>query len=301
MNSLKTITSATLIVLCIGLSSFAFGETAGVSPEKPWDDAVYYVESPDILTVTFSKSIQCFAGKNEILHENMSVRLITLDVDHHLVSHDFPIGPGGVIDLRELVQKKTARIVIGDLTLGEAEELIQPYFPDSQRVILSIVSNLNQNGNHLVSPDGYVLLDQKRVYVNGLTVKEIAEAIELAFPACEKGSVSVSIYAYNSKEYYVIIPGTGAQVGPEGVPETVFSFPCTGSETILKAIANVNGLTPSFSSSFSSKRIWIARPVGNANAPLILPVDWNAVVNGVAAANHRILPNDRIFIDLSTK
>jgi len=125
--------------------------------------------------------------------------------------------------------------------------------------------------------------------VNGLTVKEITEAIEQAFPKCEKGSISVSIFAYNSKEYYVILQGAG--------PDQVYSFPCTSKSTVLEAIANVNGLQ-----SFSTGRMWIVRPIANADKPLILPVDWNAIATyGAPQTNHRILPGDRVFVEAATQ
>ena len=290
MSLLKTFLFATGVLLASGV--FALEEAR----EKPWDDAEYYVESPDILTVEFAKPIQRFADKDEVLREKMSVNLLAFDVSGNIIcSREFPIGPGGVIDLRELLNKKTARFVVGDLTISEAEELLQSQFPASQRVILPAITDLNrQSGNHLVEPDGYVTLgdenNQTRVYVNGLTVKEITEAIELAYSkgnsACEKGSVSVSVFAYNSKEYYVILQGAE--------PDQVYSFPCTEKENVLKAIANVNGLQQ-----FSTRRIWIARPgVGNTDKPLMIPVDWKAVVvHGAPQMNHRIFPGDRVYVE----
>jgi len=240
--------------------------------DKPWDDAEYFVESPDILTVSFAKPVRFFFGKSEILRENMSIHLVVMDVDATVTSHVLPIGPGGVVDLRELLYRKTARIVIGDLTLGEAEELIQSYFPDSKRVILAIVSDVGrQNANHLVEPDGFISLDQKRIYANGMTVKEIAEAIEQAFPACQQGSVSVSVFSYNSKEYYVIRKGAAEQ------GDAVWSFPCTEKSTVREALEAVQKdieLPP------EKDRIWIARPVGNSDKPLMLPIDPHAVFSG---------------------
>ena len=291
MNSLKL---NVVLAVCAGLGMVSGKFTVGETAEKPWDDAVYYVESPDVLTVGFTKPIRYFASKNEVLREKMSVHLIAFDVSGNIVcSQDFPIGPGGVVDLRELLGKKKARFVVEDLTISEAEELLQSQFPESQRVILSIIIDLNRTtGNHLVEPDGYVTLGDEngytRVYVSGLTVREITEAIESALPQCKKGSVSVSVYAYNSKEYYVIFREEG--------PAQVYSFPCTGNETVLKAIANVNGL---LQQPFSPKHVWITRPMAaTPNQPQILLVDWLAVsAYGDPQTNHRILPGDRLFID----
>ncbi|MDR2704430.1 MAG: hypothetical protein LBC02_01500, partial [Planctomycetaceae bacterium] len=92
-------------------------------------------------------------------------------------------------------------------------------------------------------------------------------------------------YSYNSKEYYVIFQS--AAMG-----EQVFTFPYTGNETVLKAIANTNGLAPN-----SSKRIWVARPVGNTHKPVILPVDWVAVTAyAMPQTNYQLLPGDRVFV-----
>ena len=146
----------------------------------------------------------------------------------------------------------------------------------------------NIDGNKLVEPDGYITLGSYgRVYVNGLTIEETRDAIELHLSQqLEHPIVAVEMYAYNSKEYYVILQGAG--------PDMVYSFPYTGNETVLKAISQVNGLQP-----FSSKRMWIARPIGNTNKPLVLPVDWVAVTAyGAPQTNYQIIPGDRIFVQV---
>ena len=276
------------VVVPVQVIEKSYSNAAYPTAEKPWDDAVYYVESPDILTVEFARPIRYFANRDEVLREKMSVHLIAFDVSSTIVcSRDFPIGPGGVIDLRELLDRKTARYVVGDLTISEAEELLQSQFPATQRVILSIVVDLvRYSGNKLVEPDGYITLGDEngttRVYVHGLTIKEINEAVEKAFPKCEKGSISVSIFAYNSKEYYVIDhwPNRADQV---------YTFPCTGKETIRSAFESFQGLAL-----LEGRHLWIARPVGDR--PLMIPVDLQAVLGGYQEANHRIYPGDRIFI-----
>ena len=60
--------------------------------------------------------------------------------------------------------------------------------------------------------------------------------------------MAVDIYAYNSKFYYVITDGAG-------LGDAVVKFPITGNDTVLDALAEVNGMQE-----VSSKRIWIARP-----------------------------------------
>ena len=47
--------------------------------------------------------------------------------------------------------------------------------------------------------------------------------------------MSVDVLAYNSKVYYVIMDGGG-------YGQQIVRLPCTGNETVLDAIAQVNGL-----------------------------------------------------------
>jgi hypothetical protein len=98
--------------------------------------------------------------------------------------------------------------------------------------------------------------------------------------------VSVDVYSYNSKVYYVITEGAG-----QG--DNVAKFPVTGNETVLDAIAQINGL-----SKLSSKEIWIARPAPSGiGCDQVLPVDIDAIMRGGATAtNYQLLPGDRLFI-----
>jgi polysaccharide export outer membrane protein len=78
-----------------------------------------------------------------------------------------------------------------------------------------------------------------------------------------------------------------------GYGQQITRLPCTGNETVLDAIAQVNGL-----SQVSSKRVWIARPNPDvAGRPEILCVNWPAITAaGVATTNYQILPYDRIYV-----
>ena len=72
--------------------------------------------------------------------------------------------------------------------------------------------------------------------------------------------------------------------------DNVRRLPVTGNETVLDAIAKVNGL-----SQLSSKKIWIARPAPDQfGCQQILPVDWDAITQGgQTATNYQVLPGDR--------
>jgi hypothetical protein len=94
------------------------------------------------------------------------------------------------------------------------------------------------------------------------------------------------VFSYNSKVYYVITEGAGNG-------DNVVRLPVTGNETVLDAIAQINGL-----SRVSSKEIWIARPApSGVGCDQVLPVDIEAVMKGGSTAtNYQILPGDRVFI-----
>ena len=102
--------------------------------------------------------------------------------------------------------------------------------------------------------------------------------------------VSVDVLAYNSKVYYVITDGGGAG-------EQVIRLPSTGNETVLDAVANIQGL-PTVA---SKGAIWIARPSPMIGGPdQILKVDWNAIAQGAQTqTNFQMLPGDRLYVKAS--
>jgi polysaccharide export outer membrane protein len=165
-------------------------------------------------------------------------------------------------------------------------------------------------GQHLVRPDGTVGLG---IYgpapVAGRTIlqarEEIANAIfskmakepyknekgEVIVPPTLKDvldGLSVDVLAYNSSVYYIITDGAG-------LGQQVYRFPVTGHETVLDAIANINGL-PAVA---SPKRIWVARRnMGMPTPDSILPVDWHGITKaGTMATNWQVMPGDRIYVN----
>jgi polysaccharide export outer membrane protein len=141
-------------------------------------------------------------------------------------------------------------------------------------------------GEHQVSPDGTISLGiYGRVQVAGMTVDEARYAIEEKMSEFfEAPEISVDIFGYNSKVFYVITEGPG-----DGVQR----LPITGNETVLDAIATLGGI-----GSTSSKRIWISRPAPHGvGCDQVLPVDWNAITKGAnTCTNYQMLPGDRLFI-----
>ena len=256
---------------------------------------VYYLEPPDIITV---EAIQLVPKAPYILRV---FDVISLDVigtpDEEPIMGNFAIEPGGIIQLGGAY----GSVKIDGVSLEEAERLIRRHLvqtPENrmgrlgESTVVSArlrqMSEIQQIADqHLIGADGYITLGSYgRVYVNGLSIEECREAIEFHLSkALEHPQVAVDVYAYNSKEYYVIFQSAAMN-------ELVVAFPYTGNETVLKAIANMNGLAPN-----CSKRIWVARPVGNSHKPVVLPVDWVAITAyGAPQTNYQLLPGDRVFV-----
>jgi polysaccharide biosynthesis/export protein len=75
--------------------------------------------------------------------------------------------------------------------------------------------------------------------------------------------------------------------------DTILSLPITGNETVLDAVAQLEGL-----SRLSSKTMWLARATpGSMGCAEILPVDWEEITRGgMTDTNYQVLPGDRIYI-----
>jgi protein involved in polysaccharide export with SLBB domain len=201
------------------------------------------------------------------------------------------VDPAGRVDLGPFYGGK---IQVRGLTEDEAAAAIRQklldYLKDPQiSVQLAQSASLQPiTGEHLVAPDGRVNLGTYGlVYVAGMTLEEAKAAIDVQLAkSIDSPDVSVSVFAYNSKVYYVVTEGAG-------LGDTVARFPITGNETVLDALTQVNGI-----SRVSSKRIWVARPMpGGAGCDAVLPVNWKEITAGAATAtNYQVLPGDRIFI-----
>ncbi|MGQ9575629.1 MAG: polysaccharide biosynthesis/export family protein [Thermoguttaceae bacterium] len=205
------------------------------------------------------------------------------------ISGIYAIEPGGLVKLGF----SYGAVKVGGLTVAEAERAITDHLLKSLKrpvvtvSLASIAAAQQIAGEHLVGPDGTVTLGTYgSVPVVGLTVAEAKAAIERHLAQfLEDPEVSVNVFAYNSKVYYVITQGAGLGDG-------VYRFPITGNETVLDAISQINGLQQ-----VSSKRIWIARPTDQPGVVQQLPVSWEAITaQGAAGTNYQILPGDRIFI-----
>ena len=148
------------------------------------------------------------------------------------------------------------------------------------------------DAQHMVGPDGTIKLGiYGSVVVAGLTRDEAEQRIrqfisERTGDKEDMFQVVVDVIAYNSKTYFVITDGAG-----NGEP--VQEFPITGNDTVLSAVARIQGLPPVA----SKHHVWVARRSPNGGPEQILPVDWiNMTQRGVAATNYQILPGDRVYV-----
>ncbi|MBN2025092.1 MAG: polysaccharide biosynthesis/export family protein [Pirellulales bacterium] len=202
----------------------------------------------------------------------------------------FEIQPGGTINLGGTY----GSLAVAGKTIEEVqlalEEHLQKHLkkPEVSVQLAGMAAQQQIAGEHLVAPDGTVTLGSYgSVSVVGMTVAEAKETIEEHLStSLEEPEISLDVFGYNSKVYYVITQGAGTGDG-------VFRFPVTGNETVLDAISQINGLEQ-----VSSKRLWIARAGRNCQGEIqVLPIDWNAITQyGGVETNYQILPGDRIYI-----
>jgi polysaccharide export outer membrane protein len=202
----------------------------------------------------------------------------------------YVVEPGGMLDLGPSYGK----VMVGGQSLEEAQDAVFRHLKrvlKEPQVSLTLAQAAGQqqiSGEHLVGPDGTINLGTYgSVFVTGLTLEEAKKKIEKHLDKfLDAPLVSVDVFSYNSKVYYVITEGAG-----QG--DNIARFPVTGNETVLDAIAQINGL-----SRLSSKDVWIARPApSGVGCDQILPVDIEAIMKGAATGtNYQVLPGDRVFI-----
>jgi polysaccharide export outer membrane protein len=247
----------------------------------------YTIEPPDILVVEairITPKAPYYLRTGDVISVNVLGTLPEAPI-----SGAFPIQPGGTINLG--FSYGTAKVT--KMTLEDAQKAIQAVLAEHVKEPVVTVSLIEMAGNqqiagqHLVGYDGTITLGSYgSVLVVGLTLGEAKAAIERHLSRdLEEPVVAVDVYAYNSKVYYVITAGAGTGDG-------VAKFPITGNDTVLDALANINGTTE-----VSSKKIWIARPVPESCELEILPVDWKGITALAATGtNYQLFPGDRVFV-----
>jgi polysaccharide biosynthesis/export protein len=247
----------------------------------------YRIEPPDILTIDV---VQNVVQSSYVLQVGDVVAIsVSGAFPDEPIADEFLIEAGGLV----VLGYGYGSVEIAGRTVQEATVLIEQHLRRQLRepqvsVALRSVAQLQRiSGEHLVAADGTISLGQYgQLSVVGLTLDEARYAIashlshDFANP-----QVSVSVYAFNSKVYYIVTQGGGMGDG-------LVRLPFTGNETVMDALSQINGL-----SYVSSSRMWIARPQRDGTGNQILPIDWEGITQRAEVrSNYQVLPGDRIFI-----
>jgi polysaccharide biosynthesis/export protein len=251
----------------------------------------YVIEPPDILQIDAIRLVPQGAYKIEAL-DTVLLRVTNTFPDEP-IDGPYQVEADGTIDIGLTYGGK---IRLADLTVDQARAALEQQLAKhikGHKVALAVGPSraIQQvRGQHLVRPDGTVGLGiYGSVSVMGLTIEEARTMIELHLSKTfQRPEVSVDVAAFNSKLYYVILDGAGSG-------QQVFRLPVTGNDTVLDAIAQVNGLLP-----VSNKReISLTRPSPLDEAgDQVFPVDWDGLTTrGRTATNYQLRPGDRVYIN----
>jgi polysaccharide export outer membrane protein len=253
----------------------------------------YRIETPDLLLINALRLLPLPDYKIE--PSDALLVVVTNAPPAAPIRDVYPVDPDGTINFGPNYNNE--RIPVAGLTPAEAKAAIVKYLRGQLKNEPEVTVTLSQaggvqdiRGEHIVGPDGTVRLGvYGSVRVCGMTLDEAKAAIEAHLGQfLYHPQISVDVVGYNSKVYYVVTDGGGSG-------EQVIRLPATGNETVLDAIANVNGLSPVS----STHHIWVARPAPTDCAPYqILPVDWYSVsTRGDPTTNYQLMPGDRVYVD----
>jgi polysaccharide export outer membrane protein len=291
------------IVLLMCLCTLASGCSSVLSPRKPLDprlvpiDAVptelnpvslspYVIEPPDIILIDAVKIVPKSPYKVDTF-DHLQI-IVTGTLIDQPISGNYQVEPEGTVNFGPAY----GRVKLSGLSIDEARDEVDRHLRTILReplVSLSLAQSAGVqqiSGEHLVGPDGTVNLGTYgSAYIAGMTLAEAKEAIEQHLSKyLDDPQVAIDVFAYNSKVYYIITEATGAG-------DQLIRVPITGNETVLDAIAQINGL-----SQISSRDIWIARP-SRGECDVILPVNWTDITRGASTAtNYQVMPGDRIYL-----
>ena len=250
---------------------------------------LYRIEPPDILTIQATRVIPRSPYRLRPLDS------LQLNVEGTLpeqpINGIFIVEPSGLITLGPGYGKA----MVGNLPLEEAAEMIESQLKRvlrSPQVSLSLAEAAGMqsiNGEHQVGPDGKINLGiYGMIPVTGMSIDEATRAINKHLERyLDHPSVSVDVFSFASKKYYVISAGAGNG-------DTIQSFPITGNETVLTALAQVQGI-----SQYANKKMWIARPTPNGECcEQQIPIKYDDIVRGGSATtNYQLFPGDRLYIE----
>ncbi len=290
-SSLGGIAATGDVAACQAMSSCGDGSIADDRPPAELAKMslpTYRIEPPDVLLINAIS----IAPPDPYFIQSLDVLQIVVAgaLAEQPIAGTYQVEPSGMVNLGP----SYGPVTLEGLTIEEASDAIRRHLANilqAAEVSVTLLQPSGQQqiaGEHLVGPDGTVNLGiYGAVYVAGMTVEQARHAIEQHLSNDFKDpKVSVDVFAYNSKVYYIITEGAG-------FGDQIVRAPVTGNETVLDAIANIGGV-----SRLSSTNIWISRPTPNCNGcEQILPVDWDAITRGGnACTNYQILPGDRVFL-----
>ena len=248
----------------------------------------YVIEPPDIVLINAIKIVPKSPHKLEVF--DVVLTRVTGTFPDEPIGEPYTVDPEGKIDLGP----SYGRVKVVGLTIDEAQEKVRRHLSQILQdpgVSMSLAFTAGAQaitGEHLVGPDGRVNLGTYgSVFITGMTIDEAREAIEKHLSQfLDDPRVAVDIFSYNSKTFTVITEGAG-------FGDNVIERPITGNDTVLRAIAQLGGI-----SQLSSNRIWIARPAPNGiGCEQILPVNWADISRGASTTtNYQLMPGDRLFI-----
>jgi polysaccharide export outer membrane protein len=249
----------------------------------------YVIEPPDILYIDAIRIVPRPPYRIEAL--DILLIQVAETLPNQPIAGPFSVAPDGTVNLGY----SYGSVRVAGLTLEQAAAVIRNQLsrvlrdPQVAVALAQFRGVQNTRGEHLVGQDGTVTLGTYGcVPVTGLTLHQAKLAIERHLSQfLLNPEISLSVAAYNSKVYYVIIDGAG-------FGQQVFRFPITGNETVLDAISQINGLPPVA----STKKMWLARPAPAGHGCYqMLPIDWHAVVQAAdPATNYQLFPGDRIYV-----
>jgi len=249
----------------------------------------YMIEPPDILLIDAVRIVPLPPYKLEPLDALLLQATNTLPTEP--IAGIFGVEADGMVTLGPSYGK----VQVAGLTTDQARAAIEKQLgqfvkePKVQVALAQSRAMQQIRGEHLVRPDGTVGLGiYGSVYVAGLTLEAAKATIEAHLSQyLLNPEVSVDVFAYNSKVFYIIFDGGG-------YGQQMYRLPITGNETVLDALSQVSGL-PAVS---SKNKIWIARPNGLEDEhEQVLPVDWKAVaMRGSSRTNYQLFPGDRLYV-----
>ncbi len=251
----------------------------------------YRIEPPDIL---FIQAIRMTPKPPYYVQPGDFLGIVaTGTLPEEPIAGQFQVEPNGTVNLGP----SYGMVKISGLSTEEAQDRIQEHLARrgdliDPRVAVSLLFSSGQQqiiGEHLVGPDGFVTLGKfGSVRIAGTTVDEARAAIEEKLSeTLDDPEISVSVFAYNSKVYYIVMEGAG-------FGDNVFRIPITGNETVLDALAQIQGVQRIS----NTNKMWIARPTPQgATCQQILPINWQAITKGGSTGtNYQLMPGDRVYI-----